>query len=223
MDSTYQEQKMTHALEAVDKKGNIVLQKNGEDALLFMPGAVAEFCIAHGYDMETCSWSHGSYYSNLTAASMEFSPIETRSDEHAEAIDIDAEIVKKDEWRDGMVEQVSEFMDAIKDMNAQEAKGADTVLSEMLDSFAENSTDAVLDMLETYSHSDTSGRAAIAEVFHALTGESFDGFLMQASDACEQTIGQFGGESLDEMMEQKVEVAGDGDIGEELDVSNGER
>ena len=30
-------------------------------------------------------------------------------------------------------------------------------------------------------------------------------------------------ESLDEMMEQKVEVAGDGDIGEELDVSNGER
>ena len=31
------------------------------------------------------------------------------------------------------------------------------------------------------------------------------------------------GESLDEMMEQKVEVAGDGEPGEELNVSNGER
>ena len=74
MTSTYQEQKMARALEAIDKKGNIVLQKNGEDALLFMPGAVAEFCIAHGYDEQTCSWSHGSYFSSLTAASMEFSP-----------------------------------------------------------------------------------------------------------------------------------------------------
>lgn len=65
---------MARALEAIDKKGNIVLQENGEDALLFMPGAVAEFCIAHGYDEQTCSWSHGSYFSSLTAASMEFSP-----------------------------------------------------------------------------------------------------------------------------------------------------
>lgn len=53
MTGTYQEQKMAHALEAIDKKGNIVLQKNGDDALLFMPGAVAEFCIAHGYDEQT--------------------------------------------------------------------------------------------------------------------------------------------------------------------------
>ena len=53
---------MARALEAIDKKGNIVLQENGEDALLFMPGAVAEFCIAHGYDEQTCSWSHGSYF-----------------------------------------------------------------------------------------------------------------------------------------------------------------
>lgn len=74
MTDAYQEQKMAHALEAIDKKGNIVLEKNGEDALLFMPGAVAEFCIAHGYDEQTCSWSHGSYFSSLTAASMEFSP-----------------------------------------------------------------------------------------------------------------------------------------------------
>lgn len=31
------------------------------------------------------------------------------------------------------------------------------------------------------------------------------------------------GESLDEMMEQKVEVAGDGEIGDDLGMSNGER
>lgn len=46
---------------------------------------------------------------------------------------------------------------------------------------------------------------------------------MQASDACEKTLGRFDGESLDEMMEQKVEVAGDVELGEELSVSNGER
>lgn len=48
MIGTYQEQKMAHAMDTIDKKGNIVLQKKGDDALLFMPGAVAEFCIAHG-------------------------------------------------------------------------------------------------------------------------------------------------------------------------------
>lgn len=74
MTSTYQEQKMARALEAIDKKGNIVLQKNGEDALLFMPGAVSEFCIAHGYDEQTSSWSHGSYFSSLVDAAQAFSP-----------------------------------------------------------------------------------------------------------------------------------------------------
>ena len=122
-----------------------------------------------------------------------------------------------------MVEQVSGFMGAIKDMDTQEAKGADTVLVEMFDSIAENSTDAVMDMLKVYSRSDVSGRTAVAEVFHALTGESFDSFLMQASDACELTLGRFDGESLDEMLEQKVEVAEEGEIGEEMSVSNGER
>ena len=141
----------------------------------------------------------------------------------AKADRIDAETVKDDEWRDGMVEQVSGFMDAIKDIDTQEAKGADTVLVEMFDSIAENSTDAVMDMLKVYSRSDVSGRTAVAEVFHALTGESFDSFLMQASDACELTLGRFDGESLDEMMEQKVDVAGDGELGEGLDVSNAER
>lgn len=138
----------------------------------------------------------------------------------AKADRIDAETVKDDEWRDGMVEQVSGFMGAIKDMNTQEAKGADTVLVEMFDSIAENSTAAVMDMLKVYSRSDASGRTAVAEVFHALTGESFDSFLMQASDTCEFTLGRLDGESLDEMIEQKVEVAGDGEIGDEIDLDN---
>ncbi len=70
----YFNQKMAQTLEAVDAKANIILQKKGDDALLFIPGAVSKFVIAHGYDEETCTWSHGSYFSNRTAASMEFSP-----------------------------------------------------------------------------------------------------------------------------------------------------
>lgn len=135
----------------------------------------------------------------------------------------DSNVPKVDEWRDGMVEQVSGLMNKVKEVDAVGADGADTVLAEMFDSLAENSTDAVMNMLEVYSRSDTSGRAAVAEVFQALTGETFDNFLMQASDACEQTLGRFDGESLDEMMEQKVEVARDGELGDEMSVSNGER
>lgn len=135
----------------------------------------------------------------------------------------DSNVPKVDEWRDGMVEQVSGLMDKVKDVDAVGANGADTVLAKMLESVGENSTDAVMDMLEVYSQSDTSGRSAIAEVFHALTGETFDYFLTQASDACEQTLCQFGEESLDDLMEQKVEVADGNELGEDLGVSNGER
>ena len=135
----------------------------------------------------------------------------------------DSNVSKVDEWRDGMVEQVSELMDKVKDVDAVGADGADTVLARMLESIGENSTDAVMDMLEVYSQSDTSGRSAIAEVFHALTGETFDYFLTQASDACEQTLCQLGEESLDDLMEQKVEAADGNELGEDLGVSNGER
>ena len=112
---------------------------------------------------------------------------------------------KVDEWRDGMVEQVSEYMDLIKDMDAKEATGADTVLAEAFEEIQDNSTDAVMGMLDVYTRSDTSGRSAIAEVFHALTGETFDYFLMQASDECQQTLCLVEDESLDDLMEQKVE------------------
>lgn len=112
---------------------------------------------------------------------------------------------KVDEWRDGMVEQVSEYMDIIKDMDAEKAVGADTALAEAFESIQDNSTDAVMDMLDVYAHSDTSGRSAIAEVFHALTCATFDYFLTQASDACQHTLCLVEGESLDDLMEQKVE------------------
>lgn len=132
-------------------------------------------------------------------------------------------VPKVDKWRDGMVEQVSGFMGKVKDVDAVGANGADTVLAKMLESVGESSTDAVMDMLEVYSHSDTSGRSAIAEVFYALTGETFDSFLAQASDACEQTLCQFDEESLDDLMEQKAEVAGNDDIGEDLGILNEDR
>lgn len=134
-----------------------------------------------------------------------------------------ANVPKVDEWRDGMVEQVSEFMDKIKDLDAKEAAGADTVLEEAFESIQDNSTDAVMDMLDVYSRSDTSGRSAIAEVFHALTGVTFDYFLTQASDECQQTLCLVEDESLDEMMEHTAEVVGDSELGEELGVSNEER
>ena len=61
-------------------------------------------------------------------------------------------------------------------------------------------------------------------MFKSLIGESFDTFLSEATKACEKTLERSEvGESLDEMMEQKAEVAGDSEIGDEMSVSNGER
>ena len=102
---------------------------------------------------------------------------------------IEAGIVKDDEWRDGMVEQVSGFMDKIKDMDAEEAEGADTVLAETFNSMDALSTDAAIDLLQVYSSCDASGRDAVAETFYALSGESFDSYLMTASEVCKKTLG----------------------------------
>lgn len=132
-------------------------------------------------------------------------------------------VPKDDEWRDGMVEQVSGLMDKVKDVDAVGTDGADTVLAKMFESIGDNSTDAVIDMLEVYFQSDTSGRSAIAEVFYALTGETFDSFLTQASDACAQALCKFNEESLDKMMEQKVEVAGNSELDEDLGILNEDR
>lgn len=68
------------------------------------------------------------------------------------------------------------------------AAGADTVLAELFEPLADNSTNAAIELFGVYSRSDASGRSAIAEVFHALTGETFDSYLMEASRACEKTL-----------------------------------
>ena len=107
----------------------------------------------------------------------------------AKADRIEAGIVKDDEWRDGMVEQVSGFMDKIKDMDAEEAEGADTVLAETFNSMDALSTDAAIDLLQVYSSCDASGRDAVAKTFYALSGESFDSYLMTASEVCKKTLG----------------------------------
>ena len=107
----------------------------------------------------------------------------------AKANRIEAGIVKDDEWRDGMVEQVSGFMDKIKDMDAEEAEGADTVLAETFNSIDALSTDAAIDLLRVYSNCDASGRDAVAKTFYALSGESFDSYLMTASEVCKKTLG----------------------------------
>lgn len=207
MTSTYQEQKMAHALEAIDKKGNIVLQKNGDDALLFMPGAVAEFCIAHGYDEETSSWSNGDYFSSLTAASMEFSLVETHLDERTEAI-----------------EHIENLMDKIDGLDSVAVTDADTVLADMMEQTDFEQTGVASEIFDLYTEADGAGREIVGTMFESLIGESFDTFLSEAAKACEKTLEPFEvGESLDEMMEQKVEVAGDGEIGDEMSVSNGER
>lgn len=207
MNGTYQEQKLAHALEAIDKKGNIVLQKNGDDALLFMPSAVTEFCIAHGYDEQTCSWSHGSYYSNLTTASMDFSPVETHPDERTEAI-----------------EHIDNLMDKIDGLEGAIVTDADTVLADMVEHADLEQAGIAAEIFNLYTEADGAGREIIGTMFESLIGKSFDTFLSEATKACEKTLEPSEvGESLDEMMEQKVEVAGDGEIGDEISVSNGER
>ncbi|MEE1387634.1 MAG: hypothetical protein UGF83_03160 [Collinsella sp.] len=207
MTNSYPEQKMAHALDTIDKKGNIVLQKKGDDALLFMPGAVANFCIAHGYDEQTCSWSNGDYFSSLTAASMEFSPVETRPDERTEAI-----------------EHIENLMDKIDDLDAVGVTDGDTVLADMMEQTDLEQTGVAAEIFDLYTEADEAGREIIGTMFESLIGESFDTFLSEATKACEKTLEQSEvGESLDEMMEQKVEVAGDGELGDEMSVSNAER
>ena len=172
-----------------------------------MPGEVSKFCIAHGYDEQTCSWSNGDYFSSLTAASMEFSPVETRPDGRTEAI-----------------EHIENLMDKIDDLDAVGVTDGDTVLADMMEQTDLEQTGVAAEIFELYTEADEAGREIIGTMFESLIGESFDTFLSEATKACEKTLEQSEvGESLDEMMEQKVEVAGDGDLGDEMSVSNAER
>ena len=85
-------------------------------------------------------------------------------------------------------------------------------------------TGAASEIFDLYTEADGAGREIIGTMFESLIGESFDTFLSEATKACEKTLEPSEvGESLDEMMEQKVEVAGNGEIGDEMSVSNEER
>ena len=131
-----------------------------------------------------CEDGRWSYVSELDTETLaRFNEIIAKADR------IEAGTVKDDEWRDGMVEQVSGFMDKIKDMDAEEAEGADTVLAETFNSIDALSTDAAIDLLRVYSSCDASGRDAVAKTFYALSGESFDSYLMTASEVCKKTLG----------------------------------
>lgn len=77
----------------------------------------------------------------------------------------------------------------IKDMDAEKSEGADTVLAETFNSIDALSTDAAIDLLRVYSNCDASGRDAVAKTFYALSGESFDSYLMTASEVCKKTLG----------------------------------
>lgn len=67
-----------------------------------------------------------------------------------------------------------------------------------------------------------SGREVALIVQNGLYGELRQSLSHDPSAHEDEALDK-SSESLDEMMEQKVEVAGDGEIGDELSVSNGER
>lgn len=67
-----------------------------------------------------------------------------------------------------------------------------------------------------------SGREVALVVQNGLYGELRKSLSHEPS-AHEDKVLDNASESLDEMMEQKVEVAGDSEIGDEMSVSNGER
>lgn len=62
-------------------------------------------------------------------------------------------------------------------------------LAETFNSIDALSTDAAIDLLRVYSNCDASGRDAVAKTFYALSGESFDSYLMTASEVCKKTLG----------------------------------
>ena len=122
----------------------------------------------------------------------------------------------RDLWRDGMITQVLGQMDAIDGNGLVGEQDASSVLCDM---FREASGDWMVDagkeVLETYAQASDAEQQGMANMFYALTGETFDTFLTEASRACEETLEPYReehSESLDEMMSAKSEEA---EIGED--------
>ena len=99
-------------------------------------------------------------------------------------------------------------MDKIDSLESVGVTDADSVLADMIERAYFEQTGIAVKIGNLYTEADRAGREIIGSMFESLIGESFDTFLSEATKACEKTLEQSEvGESLDEMMEQKVEVA----------------
>lgn len=94
-----------------------------------------------------------------------------------------------DEWRDGMVQQVANYMDRIDGLDSVDARNAFPTLADTFEQVDFTEPQIVTDLLNLYSKSDDSGKATINQMFYVLSGKTFDLFLMEASEACEETLG----------------------------------
>lgn len=122
------------------------------------------------------------------------------------------------------VEQAVDLLGKAKAIGGEYMKAVDGVLAASFEQLGSSPVDAVDNLLNLYAAADDAARGAIAETFQTLTGKPFDSFVEATVEQCELLLGPYSqGESLDEMMEQKVEVAGYGEVGDEMSVSNGER
>ncbi|WP_432315474.1 hypothetical protein [Collinsella aerofaciens] len=138
--------------------------------------------------------------------------------------DIVNDILLHGEQNKDSVEQAVDLLGKAKAIGGEYMEAVDGVLAISFDRLGSSPFDAVDNLLNLYAGADDAARGAIAETFQTLTGKPFDSFVEVTVEQCELLLGPYSqGESLDEMMEQKVELAGDGEIGDEISVSNGER
>lgn len=122
------------------------------------------------------------------------------------------------------VEQAVDLLGKAKAIGGEYMKAVDGVLAASFEQLGSSPVDAVDNLLNLYAGADDAARGAIAETFQTLTGKPFDSFVETTVEQCELLLGPYSqGESLDEIMGQKVNVAGDGELGDELNMSNGER
>lgn len=84
MDMVENDKGMELSEDAVWKQRNVLIDRNGDDALVMRKRAngTREYVVAHGYDEETGHWGHGTYYDSLAsaAADLEGRSISTATD-----------------------------------------------------------------------------------------------------------------------------------------------
>lgn len=142
--------------------------------------------------------------------------------------DIVNDILLHGEQNKDSVEQAVDLLRKAKAIGGEYMEAVDGVLAISLavsfEQLGSTPVDTVDNLLNLYAGADDAARGAIAETFQTLTGKPFDSFVEATVEQCELLLGPYSqGESLDEMIEQAGEAAGDGEIGDEMSVSNGER